>query len=377
VDGTPERLTLGLPRIRNEEAELRDFHPELVHVAVAANAEVLVERGYGSALGYLDSDYLIDPARVRVVDRAEALAADIVLMLRPSEDVYEGLRAGSTFIAMLHFPTHKERAQRLKELGIDAIALDLIVDDEGERLVENMQAVAWNGLDVGFNVLERQLGGLRNRDVSIRVLILGAGLVGKHAVEAATKFGNLPRAEALVCDCEKPPGVEVITAGRNLTGNDEYMKQRLRRVDMLVDAARRSDPSRPLVPNRWLRLLPPHAVIVDLAVDPYLLDENPPVVRGIEGIPAGDLNQYVFGPRDPAWDQLPAAVPNEERRWTASCYSWPGIDPGSCMRHYGRQLEPLLQTLLTRRSARFLRLDGPYLERALQRGTLAAWLPYI
>jgi hypothetical protein len=42
-----------------------------------------------------------------------------------------------------------------------------------------------------------------------------------------------------------------------------------------VDATARRDPSVALVPNAWLGLLPEHAVICDLAVDPYLLDDTP------------------------------------------------------------------------------------------------------
>ena len=377
MDGTGQRLTLGLPKIHNEPGEVRDFHPGIVRVALGTGAEVLIESGYGSGLAHIDQDYLIDPGRIRLVDREEALTADVVLMLRPSDDAFDHLRAGSTLVSMLHFPTHKERAQRLKELGVEAVALDLIVDDEGIRLVENMRAVAWNGMDVGFKVLERRLGSFRDRDEPPRAFILGAGAVGKHAVEAATKFGNVDRAEALACSCARAPGVEAVTAGRNLTSNETYMRARLPSADVLVDATCRHDPSRPLVPNAWLDLLPKHAVIVDLSVDPYLLDEDPPVVRGIEGIPAGTLDGYVFGPSDPAWDEIPDRVPHAHRRWVVSCYSWPGIDPVGCMHHYGHQLEPLLEALLRRHGAGHLRPDGPYLERALHRGSLAAWLPHI
>jgi hypothetical protein len=52
-------------------------------------------------------------------------------------------------------------------------------------------------------------------------------------------------------------------------------------------------------------------VIADLAVDPYLLENNPPTVRGVEGIPAGQLNKFTFQPDDPDWDNtVPASVPS-------------------------------------------------------------------
>jgi alanine dehydrogenase len=118
-------------------------------------------------------------------------------------------------------------------------------------------------------------------------------------------------------------GVEVVTTGRNLTRDPEYLRGRLTVTDVLVDATQRHDPSTPLVPNDWLALLPSHAVICDLVVDPYLLDATPRVVRGIEGIPQGNLDQWEFAPDDPAWDRLPRGIPTAQRRTVASCYSWP------------------------------------------------------
>ena len=143
---------------------------------------------------------------------------------------------------------------------------------------------------------------------------------------------------------------------------------------MLVDATQRSDPSRPIVPNGWLALLPEHAVICDCVVDPYQLDAEPPTVRGIEGIPQGNLDRYVFPPDDPSWDEaVPGGVPHEHRRMTVSCYSWPGVHPRACMEVYGGQLAPLLETLVERGGMPGIRPDGDYHERALARGSLRYW----
>ena len=368
-----ESFSLGLPRIRNEPDEVREFIPSFVAEIVAAGIRVELEEGYGARMGYRITDYTDIGSLVRVTDRAGAFAASAVLVLRPPEDALDLLRPGSTFLSMLHFPTHKERARGYKEHGVEAIALDLIVDDVGTRLVENMRAVAWNGLDVAFGLVERLRPAVYRYGRSpVVVTVLGAGMVGKHAVEAATKVGNLERVLTMPAGfC----GVEVVTAGRNLTSNPDFMRRQLAGTDVLVDATRRSDPRSPVVPHEWIRFLDDEAVIVDLSVDPNLPNDDPPVVRGIEGIPAGDLGQIIFGPHDPAWDSLrPRPV---HRRWVVSCYSWPGLFPVESMRHYGLQIAPLIEELARRGSGAFLRADGARLERALYRGSLDAWKGHI
>ena len=128
------------------------------------------------------------------------------------------------------------------------------------------------------------------------------------------------------------------------------------------------------MPNPWLGWLPDHAIVADLAVDPYTLDADPPVVRGIEGIPQGSLDKYVFWPDDEDWGEtVPPSIPSEQRRVVVSCYSWPGIHPEACMRHYAQQLTPLLEPLLAKGYDR-LSPDGGYFERAMARATLRAWL---
>ena len=274
---------------------------------------------------------------------------------------------------MLHYPTRPVRVQILKDQGIKAISLDSIVNEQNIRLVENMKAVAWNGLESAFDVLEKHWPGLVRPDQEpIRVLILGTGMVGKHAVDAATKLGNIERNNLHMQNGGL--GVVAVSVGRSVTGNLPLMEKLFRQADILVDASQRRDATRPLVPNEWLGWLPEHAVIADLAVDPYTQDAVPPVVRGIEGIPQGNLDKYTFQPTDPDWDlTVPSHIPSANRRAVVSCYSWPGIHPEACMRHYAVQMEPLMNALFTKGYDN-LSLNGEYFERALYRASLKAWL---
>ena len=366
---TASRVSIGFPRMHHEAGERRDFLPPLVGLLAGTGAEVFLESGIGSGMGYDDADYSRLGPNVHITDEAACYRQDIVVVLRAPEGRYELLRPGAVLVSMLHFTTRPGRVAMLRELGIDAVALDLIANDDGRRLVENLRSVAWNGIGSGFAALERTWPDfLSPGRGAVKVTILGAGEVGGHAVAFATKYGDDARNEAFAR--MGLAGVEVVTAGRNLTGDGEYMRARLVETDLLVDATARRDPSVPVVPNEWIGLLPEHAVICDLAVDPYLLDHDPRIARGIEGIPQGDLDQWEFAPADAAWDRLPPGIPTVERRTVVSCYSWPGVRPEPCMHVYGSQLAPLLELLATAGGMEGIRPDGSYFERALWSGSL-------
>jgi len=112
-------------------------------------------------------------------------------------------------------------------------------------------------------------------------------------------------------------------------------------------------------------------VLLDLSVDPYDCLANPPFVKGIEGIPQGNLDQYKFSPDDPVYQKMPACFDTTHRRHAVSCYSWPGIYPNACMEVYGRQIMPILRNILERDGLQNIRPNGRYFERAISRARLS------
>jgi alanine dehydrogenase len=363
--------TLGIPRMEKEAGERRDFLPSLLGVAADAGWRVVLQQGVGQGLGLELRDYQAAVRALEVVERrVEAYACDAVLVLRsPEVEEYPALlRRGSTLLSMLHLPTRPRRVRALLELGCEAISLDGLTDDAGQRLVENTRAVAWNGLETAFDALAQfSPWRLDPRGPTLRVTIMGAGRVGRFAAEAAIKYGN--RLRWAEWSARGVPPVMPSLLGRRLVGDPEFLRAHLGVTDVLVDATQRDDVSEPLLRNETLDWLPAHAVVCDLNVDPYVPNGEPPTVRGIEGIPMGSLDQQVFRPSDPDWERdIPKGVDTRARRTVVSCSAWPGLHPLSCMEHYGRQLEPVLR--------RFL-VDGlvqpprDELDRALLRASLA------
>lgn len=369
-----EKVSIGFPIMFEEPGEKRVFLPDFLRKLTEIGYEVFIEEGYGNSLGLQFDDYKNENPQIHSLERVDIFKQDYVLILRsPHDNELHFMGKDSCLIAMLHYPTHPTRRNILEKRSIKAISLDSIIDDFSLRLVENMAAVAWNGLEEAFNQFEKYIPNLIREDgTPWQVLVIGTGMVGKQAVDAATKLG---RRERSVTHMQfGGPGAIVTAISRNITHNKKQMLDLLSKADIVVDATQRTDASKPIIPNEWIAHMPEHAIIVDLSVDPYTLDAHPPVVKGIEGIPQGNLDKYVFYKDDPHWDlTVPARIPSKNRRKTISCYSWPGIHPEACMRHYGQQLLPLMRALYAK-EYQSLSLDGRYFERALYRARIDTYL---
>ncbi len=368
-------LNIGLPRMHVEAGERRDFLPDFVGKLEKNGAHVVLEHGYGSGMGFTEADYRAYAPQARFTTHEEAYQQDYVLVLRcPSDADLRRLRAGACLISMLHYPTRPERVEFLRSLGVEAISLDSLKDDNGRRLVENLRSVAWNGMEVAFNTLKPLYPspGIESPDRKpVQVLLLGSGAVAVHVVQAAIRYAN----EHIWHDLASRgvPGVQVTVIDYDTTSHEEIMIRLLSRTDIMVDATQRPDPSKPVIPNAWIQYMPAHAVLVDLSVDPYQCAPGQMIVKGIEGIPQGNLDQYIFRPDDPAYDRIPDCIPTKHRRFSVSCYSWPGIHPKQCMKVYGHQLRPVMRTIIEKGGVEKVDPKGRFFERAVARAMLSHW----
>jgi alanine dehydrogenase len=361
--------------MHKERGERRDFLPEFVRSLDAAGAsEIVFEDGYGSDLGLQIGAYLAASPIARSSTMEETFAQDIVVVVRcPDELSMRLLRPGSILASMLHLSTRPERASLLEELGVHGVSLDAIVDESGSRLIQDLSATAWNGVHAAFEQLAHlhpDFGHPSRRP--LHVTCLGAGGVAGHAVQAATRYGDHSLREEMVA--RNVPGVEVTVVDFDLTWHEGYMLQRLEQTDLLIDATQRRDPTRPVVPNTWLAALPADAVVLDLSADPYDFSVEPPRIKGIEGVPHGDLDGWVFGVHDTAWDAIDARVSTANRRTALSCYSWPGLQPMESMQRYGEQLEPILAFLLSTSVDRWDATSGPRVGRSVAGAETSRWL---
>ena len=365
--------TVGLLRMSEHPGERRDFLPRLVRSLARLGAdEIVLETGYGQGLGLAPEAYTSE-GDVRFAERDEVFAQDVVLVLRcpPDEDLAK-LRPGSTLVSMLHYVTRPTRNELLRDRGVVAVSLDAVTDDRGRRMIENLEITAWAGVEAAFRELALRWASFDEPGrAPIRVTLLGSGALGAHAMHAATRYGNHDVRNAL--HRAGVPGVEVAVIDHDLSWHEEYMLGRLHASDLLMDATMRPDPSVPVVPNAWMGVMPSHAVLLDLAADPYDGATDPPTVKGLEGVPHGSLAQHVFEDDDPAWDIEEAVADTRVRRTALSCNAWPGLRPTESMERYGQQVEDVLEVVLAVPEPDWDRASPHLRVRAVARAELERW----
>ncbi len=370
-----QSISIGFLTIQAEQGERRAFLPNFIASLERLGAQVVLEQDYGRRLGLSEDDYLKTAPKARFAPREEVFQQDYVVVIRyPGDGEIARCQPRGCLVTMAHYPTRPLRVEFLRSQGVECISLDSVKDDTGRRLVENLRAVAWNGVQVAFRTLRTLFpspGFDSPHRRPIQVLTLGSGAVGSQVTPAAIRYGDLALWREMV---ERGvPGVQATTVDYDTTRFEPLMLELLRGADIVVDATQRPDPAQPVIPNDWLAALPQHAVLVDLSVDPYRCEAPPFSVKGIEGIPQGNLDQYVFAPDDPAFELVPGCIDTTQRRYTVSCYSWPGVRPRECMEVYGQQLHPLLRTLIEKGGLQNLNPRGKFFERAIGRALLSRY----
>jgi NAD/NADP transhydrogenase alpha subunit len=107
----------------------------------------VLEEGCGLGVGVPMDANLDVSGRLRVGSYGESLDQDVVVVLRcPEQEELRRLRPGAVLARCCNYPTRPDRTALLADLGVRAFSLDAITDRSGRRLVENLEAVAWNGV---------------------------------------------------------------------------------------------------------------------------------------------------------------------------------------------------------------------------------------
>ncbi len=270
-------MRIGVPsEIKTDEYRVA-ITPAGVRELATRGHDVLVQAGAGE--GSAMSDEQFEAQGARIVPDAQAVFGEAELVLKvkePQAVEVELLREGQTLFTYLHLAAEPDLAHGLMGSGATCIAYETVVDDEGRLpLLAPMSEVAGKiATQAGAFMLEKPLGG---RGILLggvpgvaaaTVLVIGGGVVGMNAAFIAIGM----QADVFTFDrsIDRLRDLEVAFAGRASTvySSTLAIEEMLPQADLVIGAVLLPGGRAPRVVTReQLKLMKPHAVLVDVSID--------------------------------------------------------------------------------------------------------------
>jgi alanine dehydrogenase len=268
-------MRIGVPR----EIKVHEYRVGLTPAAaaelVAAGHEVIVERGAGAGIGFLDADYVAAGARVGSVD--EAFAAELVVKVKePQLEECLRLREGQLLFTYLHLAADRPQAEALMASGVTAIAYETVTSAQGGLpLLTPMSEVAGRmSIQVGAAALQRANGG---RGVLLggvpgvapgKVVVLGGGVAGTQAALMAAGL----QADVTILDKSVSRlrwlADQFQGRVRTVAATREAVRSHVLEADLVIGAALIPGATAPkLVTREMVREMVDGAAMVDISID--------------------------------------------------------------------------------------------------------------
>ncbi len=270
-------MRIGVPK----ETKVREYRvgltPASVRELTAHGHEVLVETGAGDGIGMSDESYVRAGARI-AGNAADVFAfGELIMKVKePLAPERRMLRPGQVLFTYLHLAPDPEQARDLMASNAVCIAYETVTSPSGSLpLLAPMSEVAGRmSVQVGAYFLEKAhggqgilLGGVPGVEPA-KVVVIGGGVVGSHAIDVALGMG----AEVTVLD----KNVEVLRRlwahyGRPLNtvfATRDAIDRHLREADLVVCGVLVPGAAAPkLITRAHVAAMKTGAVIVDVAID--------------------------------------------------------------------------------------------------------------
>jgi alanine dehydrogenase len=270
-------MIVGVPKEIRPQEERVALIPSAARTLVRAGHTVLVQQGAGHGSALTDDEYIRAGAEIAPTAEDVWARADLVWKVEDPLPAEMGLlRSGQTLLCFLHLPVRPDLVARLADRGVWAFGVEVFRTPEGALPLLRSQSEIAGGLAIleGARCLQVQQGGLgillggSTGVAPARVVVLGAGTVGRSAARAAIGFGAEVR--ALDVDLEALRWFDTFLPGRVHTvfATPHAVEESLLQADLVVGAALVPGHRSPrLVARDQVGLLQPGAVLVDMAVD--------------------------------------------------------------------------------------------------------------
>ncbi|MDD2924102.1 alanine dehydrogenase [Rhodoferax sp.] len=270
-------MLIGLPKeIKNHEYRV-GLTPASVRELTSHGHQVLVQSGAGAAIGLTDAQYQAAGATLAATPAEVFAAADMIVKVKePQPQECAMLRPGQILYTYLHLAPDPEQTAALVKSGAVCIAYETITGPGGGLpLLAPMSEVAGRmAVQAGAAHLEKSKGGMGILLGGVpgvpaaQVTILGAGVVGTHALQMAVGMG----AQVTVLDknVDRLRQLDLVFGNRIHTvySSAQSVDDAVLAADLVVGGVLIPGAAAPkLVTRAMIARMKKGAVVVDVAID--------------------------------------------------------------------------------------------------------------
>jgi alanine dehydrogenase len=270
-------MLIGLPKeIKNHEYRV-GLTPASVRELTQHGHQVLVQNGAGSGIGMSDEQYAAAGATL-ATDAASIFAkADMIVKVKePQPAECAMLRPGQILYTYLHLAPDPDQTKALVKSGAICIAYETITGPGGGLpLLAPMSEVAGRmAVQAGAAHLEKSKGGMGVLLGGVpgvpaaHVVILGAGVVGTHALQMAVGMGA--KVTVLDKNVDRLRQLDLIFGNRihTLYSSAQTVEDAVLDAELVVGGVLIPGAAAPkLVTRSMISRMKKGAVVVDVAID--------------------------------------------------------------------------------------------------------------
>ena len=270
-------MKVGVPKeIKNHEYRV-GLTPASVRELTSRGHQVLVQSGAGAAIGLSDALYQAAGATL-VADAPQVFAqADMIVKVKePQPQECAMLREGQILYTYLHLAPDPEQTKALVKSGAICIAYETITGAGGGLpLLAPMSEVAGRmSVQAGAAHLEKSKGGMGVLLGGVpgvpaaHVAIIGAGVVGTHAMQMAVGLGA--RVTVLDKSVDRLRQLDLVFGNRISTvySNAQSVEDAVLDAELVIGGVLIPGAAAPkLVTRNMIASMKKGAVVVDVAID--------------------------------------------------------------------------------------------------------------
>lgn len=269
-------MIIGVPKeIKNNENRVA-MTPAGVAELVHNGHTVYVQHTAGEGSGFSDDEYIAAGAQILpTIEAVYDIAEMIVKVKEPIEPEYKLIKKDQVVFTYFHFASDRELTDAMMAAGATCIAYETVrLADRSLPLLVPMSEVAGRmSIQEGARFLEKPQGGKGMLLGGVpgvppaKVLVLGAGVVGRNAALMAAGLG----ADVTITDISLPTlrhVAETMPRVKTLFSSRHNIESQLPEVDLVIGSVLIPGAKAPkLVTRDMLKLMRPGTVMVDVAID--------------------------------------------------------------------------------------------------------------